>query len=88
MLALLKIDLGIRTTVYDSALEGYLTSAAEKIKAEGASDLDASSSVVDARLVIDYAAFKWRSREAGGAMPRSLRWELNNRIFGTKARTV
>lgn len=88
MLALLKIDLGIRTTVYDTALEGYLASAEQKIKAEGASDLDASSSVVDARLVIDYAAFKWRSREEGGAMPRSLRWELNNRIFGTKARTV
>jgi hypothetical protein len=52
------------------------------------SDLDTSSAVSDAQLVIDYAAWKWRSRTAPDAMPRSLRWEINNRVFGAKARAT
>ena len=88
MLAVLKIDLGIRADAYNEVLTGLLQSAAEKITAEGVSDLDTSSVISDAQLVIDYAAWKWRSRTAPDAMPKSLRWEINNRVFGAKARAT
>ena len=96
MLSMLKIDLGITTSAYDARLSQYLQAAADQIRTEGASTLDASSSIPDAQLVILYAAYMWRSRDyAFGAnaekgdkstgMPRFLRYAINNRIFSEKA---
>lgn len=94
MLSMLKIDLGIVTDAYDARLAQYIEAAADEIRREGASTLDASSSVPDAMLVTQYAAFMWRSRthepgssqsNAGTGMPRWLRYAINNRIFAEKA---
>lgn len=96
MLAMLKIDLGITATAYDARLSQYLDAAADEIKREGASTLDASSSLSDAQLVIQYAAYMWRSRDymfngtaqtgdKSTGMPRFLRYAINNRIFAEKA---
>ena len=96
MLSMLKIDLGITAEAYDARLSQYLEAAADEIKREGASTLDASSSLSDAQLVIQYAAFMWRSRDytfnataqkgdKSTGMPRFLRYAINNRIFAEKA---
>lgn len=82
LLTMLKTDLGIRTsTAYDTRLEQLLTAAQAAIIKEGASDLDASAPL-DMQLIVMYAAWLWRRRDTMEGMPRTLRWALNNRVFG------
>lgn len=82
MLDMLKIDLGITTTAYDERLLQYLTSAKDAITKEGIT-LD-DSVISDGNLVVMYAAWMWRKRATNEGMPRMLRWQLNNRLFGEK----
>ena len=85
MLTMLKTDLGIRiSTVYDTRLDQLLTVAQQAIIEEGASTLDASDSL-DMQLIVMYAAWLWRRRDSMDGMPRSLRYQLNRRIFAEKA---
>ena len=84
MLEMLKIDLGITTDAYNPRLNQVLDVADAEIRREGATNLDPSSSVRDANLVIMYAGYLWRKRDTMDGMPRMLRWALNNRVFGEK----
>ena len=74
MLASLKVDLGITTTAYDNRLTEYLK------RAEAVRLL--ASSLADQNLVIAYAAHMWRKRDTGEGIPRMIRWQINNRLFG------
>ena len=86
MLTMLKTDLGISTsTAYNTRLEQLLTVAQQAIIEEGASTLDASDPL-DMQLIVMYAAWLWRRRDEMTGMPRMLRLELNNRVFGEAAR--
>lgn len=80
MLAMLKIDLGITASLYDTRLSQYLKTAQDEIEREGAT-LSPSDDVADANLVIQYAAWMWRKRDTGEGMPRMIRWQINNRLF-------
>lgn len=82
MLEMLKIDLGITTTAYDERLSQYLIAATDAIKIEGIT-IDGSQ-VSDSNLIVMYAAWLWRKRDTNEGMPRMLRWQLNNRLFGEK----
>lgn len=82
LLTMLKIDLGITTTAYDSRLGQVITSSKALIEREGAT-LDPSSAE-DNQLVVMYAAWLWRRRDSGEGMPRMVRYALNNRIFSEK----
>lgn len=82
MLEMLKVDLGISTTAYDARLTSYIQSAKIAIKTEGI-DID-ESIISDANLIITYAGWLWRKRDTNEGMPRMLRWQLNNRLFGEK----
>lgn len=83
LLARLKIDLGItNSTMYDSRLTSLLQVAKKEIEKEGAT-LDLND-ISDSELVIDYARYLWQSRREPMTEPRSLRWRINNRIFGGK----
>ena len=82
MLEMLKVDLGISTTAYDARLSQYLTSAKDYIAREGITlDSDKAS---DMNLVVMYVSWLWRKRDTTEAMPRMLRWNLNNRLFAEK----
>lgn len=81
LLEMLKIDLGITTTAYDTRLAEYIASAQAEITRQGASLTD---SVGDMQLVVMYAAWMWRRRDTGEGMPRMIRYALNNRIFQGK----
>ena len=82
LLQMLKIDLGITTTAYDSRLQQYLDSAKAEIEREGAT---LNTTVLsDAQLIVMYAAWMWRRRDTMEGMPRMLRYALNNRIFAEK----
>ena len=82
LLAMLKVDLGIRTTAYDTRLTQYINSAKEMIGTEGVT-LN-TTDMEDAQLVVMYAGWLWRKRDSGEGMPRMLRWTLNNRLFAEK----
>ena len=84
LLAALKIDLGITGMSYDARLDQVITSAQELIAREGVT-LNLNS-LEDCQLVIMYASWLWRRRDTMEGMPRMLRWALNNRLFGAKAR--
>lgn len=79
LLSGLKIDLGITTAAYDARLSQYLERAGEEITREGVTLSDSAS---DQNLVINYAAWMWRKRDTGEGIPRMLRWQINNRLFG------
>lgn len=83
LLARLKIDLGIiNSSAYDERLKSLLSVAQKEIEKEGATlDLE---DISDSELVIDYARYLWQSRREPMTEPRSLRWRINNRIFGGK----
>lgn len=78
-LQMLKIDLGINTSSYDSRLLHYLASAKSEIEREGVKLTDSAS---DENLIVQYAAWMWRKRDTGEGIPRMIRWQINNRIFG------
>lgn len=78
ILPMLKIDLGIKTQAFDLRLLSYIAAAREAITREGVTLTDSAE---DNMLVVRYAGWIWRHRDAGTAMPRDLRWALNNRIF-------
>jgi hypothetical protein len=79
---MLKVDLGITSTVYDLRLTQYLTSAQAEITREGA--VLNLEQVDDMQLVVMYAAWMWRRRDGMDGMPRMLRYALNNKIFAKK----
>ena len=84
MLTMIKTDLGITTTAYDTRLTQLLISAIQAIIAAGASTLS-DSDPLDMQLIVMYAAWLWRRRDSMDGMPRSLRYQLNRRIFAEKA---
>lgn len=83
LLSGLKIDLGIRSQVYDERLRDRLQEAQERLRDEG---ITLEATTADRDLVIMYAAWLWRNRIDGAPMPRMLVIARNNRLFGQKAR--
>lgn len=81
VLTMLKADLG---ELYPSPqrlefLAQAVDAAISFITREG---VELTSSVEDMQLVEMYAAYLVRKRATVEAMPRMLRWALNNRLFG------
>ena len=87
LLEILKCDLEILGTHKNTYLDHLIRVAKLEIKKEG---ITLTDTVADGHLVIMYAAWLYRKRAAeagtgdGTAMPRMLRWELNQRLFGKK----
>lgn len=83
ILEMLKMDLGMMTTAYDQRLLMIIESSKQAIETEGiVLDPDRFD---DGQLVVMYSAWLWRRRDSMDAMPRMLRWALNNRLFSQKA---
>lgn len=85
LLGMLKVDLGFTATAFDERLKQYIQTAYKNIIAEGAQTLDVEN-IEDAQLVVMYSAWMWRRRDSGEGMPRMIRYALNNRVLGEKAR--
>lgn len=92
ILVTLKIDLQLSTPSLDTYLLDLIGASREYIKDEG---IILTDSIGDGNLVEMYAAYLYRKRrgesDAYGkqvvAMPRPLRWALNNRLFSQKGKT-
>lgn len=83
VLTMLKTDLqiSVSATQYDEYLKNLITLARAAIGKEG---IELADNVEDGMLVEMYAAYLYRKRKENIAMPRSLRYELNNRLFSQK----
>jgi len=89
-LALLKANLQLLTNANDALLTHMLSQGQAAMSREGIIN-DASADYE--ACVIDYAAYLFRKRasttsggrESETAMPRFLRWQLNNLLFSQKA---
>ena len=77
ILKLVKLDLTMSTSAYDDYLNGLIDRAKAAIKMEGI-NLNLKETA-DVMLLVQYAAYLWRKRKGEDlAMPRSLRYALNN----------
>ena len=86
ILTALKVDLQISTDKMDTYIRKMIEAAKTYIQTEG---IQLTCSTGDGMLVEMYAAYLYRRRrEENVAMPRMLRWALNNRLFSQKAGTA
>lgn len=82
ILTVLKTDLQIAVNTQDAYLTSLIEQATAAVTTEGMTVRD---NVQDGMIIEQYAAFLWRKRrEDNVAMPRYLRWMLNNRILSEK----
>lgn len=86
LLTLLQADLNILSPdpTRLAQLNHLIEAALQLIAREGVT-LQEPFSAEDGQLVIMYAAYLFRKRATGEAMPRMLRWAMNNRVFSAKA---
>ncbi len=82
-LNVLKNDLQLMSNANDLFLSLLLEQAAEAIKQEG---IILNESIQSDMIIISYAAYLFRKRAGTDtAMPKFLRYQLNNLLFGQKA---
>lgn len=85
-LKLLKQDLQMLTAANDDFLKSLIQTAETAIQREGI-ELVENDMDID-MAVIQYAAYLFRKRAGNEtAMPRFLRWRLNNILFSQKGKT-
>lgn len=84
-LEILKHDLQMATDANDDYLLKLLGLSESAIRREG---IELTKDDLESDMaVIQYAAFLFRKRAASDTtMPRSLRWQLNNMLFGRKGK--
>lgn len=82
-LSVLKNDLQLMSNANDLFLSLLLEQAAEAIKQEG---IILNENIQSDMIIISYAAYLFRKRAGTDtAMPKFLRYQLNNLLFGQKA---
>jgi len=77
ILGLVKERLAIRTAVRDTYLEVIAKSVVTELEDEKGLVLDAANSY-HLMFCVDYAAWRYQSRDDSGAMPRHLQYRLHN----------
>lgn len=83
-LSLLKKDLQMLTSANDEYLSALLSQATSAIQTEG---IVLDDSIECEMAVVEYAAYLFRKRASTEtAMPRFLRWNLNNILMKQKGR--
>lgn len=82
-LVILKQDLQMLTNANDEYLQTLLSLSADAIRGEGIRLLE--NDIQSDMTQIQYAAYLFRKRASSDtAMPRFLRWQLNNMKFSEK----
>lgn len=85
LLEMLKIDLGISTTVYDERLGLFLTSAQAEISGKGYT-FSETLTIKEKQIIVRYAGWKYRvSRGADSpAMPDDIRYCIHDMVCSQK----
>lgn len=85
ILTILKTDIQVSSSALDTYLSNIITAARGYIAKEG---IVLADTIEDGMLVEMYAAYMYRRRrEENAAMPRMLRWALNNRLMSQRRTT-
>lgn len=77
VLMIVKEDLGIRSTVRDSYIRAIVRGVITELEDEKGLLLDGNNHY-HLLFVCDYAAWRYKSRDESGAMPRHLQYRLHN----------
>lgn len=80
ILQLVKERLGIRTNVRDTYLAAIVEGVVKEIEDEKGLVLDGTNPY-HLMFVVDYATWRYQSRDSDGAMPRHLQFRLHNLII-------
>lgn len=79
-LALVKARLGITTAVRDTYLVAIISGVIDELTKEKGITLNADDAH-HLMFVVDYATWRYQSRDESGAMPRHLQYRLHNLII-------
>lgn len=77
IVALVKERLGIRSIVRDTYLTAITESVVKELEDEKGLKLEADNSY-HLLFCVDYATWRYQSRDESGAMPRHLQFRLHN----------
>jgi len=77
VLELVKARLGITTAVRDAYLTAIIFGVIDELEKEKGIQLD-SDNAHHLMFVVDYATWRYQSRDSSGALPRHLQWRLHN----------
>jgi len=83
ILALTKARLGISSTVRDSYITAIINSVIKELEDEKGIILD-ETNTNHLMFVVDYATWRYQSRDSDAGMPRHLQYRLHN-LFIHKA---
>lgn len=77
VLSLVKDRLGIRTTIRDTYLTAIVASVIGELEDEKGVALDGDNPA-HLMFCVDYATWRYQSRDNSGALPRHLQYRLHN----------
>lgn len=77
IMSLVKERLGIKTTVRDTYLTAIVDGVVKELEDEKGLVLDGANPY-HLMFVVDYATWRYQSRDESGAMPRHLQFRLHN----------
>lgn len=80
ILSLIKERLGIRSVVRDTYLSAIVSGIVSELENEQGVTLD-SANPAHLMFCVDYATWRYQSRDEVGAMPRHLQFRLHNLII-------
>lgn len=80
IVALVKERLGIRTAVRDTYLTAIVEGVVKELEDEKGLTLQADNSY-HLIFCVDYATWRYQSRDESGAMPRHLQFRLHNLLI-------
>lgn len=80
ILSLVKDRLGIRTAVRDTYLAAIVQGVVGELEDQHKLTLDPTSAY-HLMFCVDYAAWRYQSRDESGAMPRHLQFRLHNLLI-------
>lgn len=84
ILGLVKAKLGISTTVRDTYLQAIINGVTKELEDEQGLVLDGANSY-HLLFIVDYATWRYESKDKDGAMPRHLQFRFHNLIIHIKA---
>lgn len=77
VLELAKARLGISTTVRDTYLVSIIGSVIKELEDEKGITLE-TDNINHIMFIVDYATWRYQSRDSAGDVPKHLKWRLKN----------
>lgn len=82
ILELVKAKLGISSTVRDTYITAIINGVVKELEDEQGLVLD-STNPYHLIFIVDYATWRYQSKDSDGAMPRHLQFRMHNLIIHT-----